>query len=119
MNYATLNLRGTGDTCKRELIDRWGHRYKIGVIMLQETKINENICYNSKNYKWFFSTSVKAPDKEKVRKLKENGQLVDLFSRMQATEYRGVGFAVHNDVLPCVELTVSASSVRQNCFVDM
>jgi len=52
---------------------------------------------------------VKPSDREKVQAMKDNGQPVDSFSRLQATEHGGGGFAIRNDLLPCVDIVQAIS----------
>ena len=42
LHACSLNIRGTNDCGKRDLIDLWGDRYNIKVMAIQESKINSN-----------------------------------------------------------------------------
>ena len=66
--------------------------------MLQETKMNENKCFTSDNYKWFVATSVTSTEREKAQRLRDNGETVPEHILTAAAEHRGVGFAIHNNI---------------------
>ena len=48
LNYATLNSRGANCERKGLSIDRWGRRYNIGIIMLQETYNEQHVVIGSR-----------------------------------------------------------------------
>ena len=108
---ATINIRGLNALGKRQEIEKWATKQKLGFVCLQETKINH--CGQEKRGKWncFFSSSVDSSIRQKHERNKLNNKKSPLNLFKQTVEKLGVGIMVHDDLMPFV-LKVESRSNR-------
>ena len=66
--------------------------------------LGKNKCFTSDNYQRFVATSVTSTEREKTQRLRDNGETVPEHILTAAAEHRGVGFAIHNKLIPTSDI---------------
>ena len=55
LKIGTLNIRGTMEAGKREMVEIWMKSNDVNILLLQETKTRQNVREVRKDFVWFFS----------------------------------------------------------------
>lgn len=91
---ASFNVQGTNMGGKRQEIETWMEHRHIDVLCLQESKNNCNATESRRGFTWYFSSSIKDADRDKIKKIRESGKKPPPQLVNKTTQKRGVAMVL-------------------------